>query len=116
MLERVTYSEIRAWLLECYYGYCQMKLFHGHKWDEGEHELGYAYEQYCDAFLMPIENLMLEVLSLVLASKRLPKFEQCRREKIAMLMPGIELDEFMLSLPADEAGEFLCDLKILKLV
>lgn len=116
MDNRVRYGEMRSWLLSCYYSYCRTKLFYGKDWAENEHELGYAYDQYCDAFNLTIEEVMLEVLVLVLAAGRLPKSETYHRERIVVLLNGRDLDEMVCELGTEEKEEFLHDLKLLKLI
>ncbi|GJI97218.1 hypothetical protein RugamoR57_39360 [Duganella caerulea] len=116
MRDRITYYEIRTWLLDCYYVYCREKMFSGSQWEEGEHELGYAYDQYSDAFHLPIEKIMLEVLVLVLASGRLTKSALYHYQKISEFSAGTRLHDIANDLPPDERNDFLYDLSILKLV
>ncbi|MCW3482193.1 Imm2 family immunity protein [Neisseriaceae bacterium JH1-16] len=115
MEERVSYAEIRAWFLECYYQYCQTKLFHLQQWVAGEYEFGFAYEEYSNAFSSDVERLMLEVLTLILAAGR-GQVETFHRERIAELLSGIDLQTLLAELPYEEAEEFRRDLNILKLI
>ena len=88
---RVPYKLIRWWLLDCYYVYCQARIRPSKQprkpWGENEHEIGYAYEQYQSAYQMPIERLMLEVLTLILNAGRGPvQLDSFHRKKIAEIL------------------------------
>lgn len=121
--ERAPYRLIRWWLLDCYYTYCRSKL-HAKRLDKGgdlwlplEYEIGYAYEQNEDAYGLPIEQLMLEVLTLVLRCERgSPKAEPYHRAKIAGILEKNDLSEMLSELPTEERREFEHDLRLLKLL
>ncbi|MCW0436730.1 Imm2 family immunity protein [Xanthomonas sacchari] len=114
MEDRITYSEIRAWFLECYYKYCKVKLSHKSPWVEGESEVGYAYGELEDSFDMPIEKLMLEVLAIILcagrAEKKVYEYHLCHLHNI---LENMDLVSILAELPSDEAIEFEGDLRIL---
>jgi hypothetical protein len=119
--ERVPYKVIRWWLLDCYYGYCKTKIMGNkrwhHPWQKDEHELWYAYEQCEFAYSRPIENLMLEVLTLVLDAGRGSKlFEIERRAKISQILKENNLSEMLCELPNDERRQFEGDLALLDIV
>ncbi|MGI4848923.1 MAG: hypothetical protein ACRYGK_12405 [Janthinobacterium lividum] len=73
MEERVSYSEMRSWLLDSCYRYSKGKLMRHQNWKICESEIGYAYDGLSDAFDTPIENLMLEVLSIFLEGAGIQK-------------------------------------------
>lgn len=116
--ERVPYKLMRWWLLDCYYIYCRGRIpgikRWQYPWAEGERELDYAYEQFEYAFSRPIENLMLEVLTLVLDAGRGSKlFEIERRAKISQILKENSLSEMLCELPNDERRQFEGDLALL---
>lgn len=86
------------------------------EWAQGEYEIGYAYDQYCDTFSTAIEKLMLEVLAIILAGGRLPQFEQYHRQKISDLLEKNDLKNLLANVPIEEGEEFVHDMKILRLI
>lgn len=116
MEERITYREIRAWFLGCYYNYCRAKVKNNSPWVEGESEAGYAYSELEKSFDMPVENLMLEVLSLILgAGRSSDQSQKYHRGIISELLSENNLSDMLKELPEEEAEEFKADLKLLKL-
>ncbi|CAI8816785.1 MULTISPECIES: Imm2 family immunity protein [Pseudomonas] len=114
MEERVTYGEIRAWFLGSYYNYCRVKLSHQYPWIEGESEVGYAYSELENSFDLPIEKLMLEVLSLILSAGRSSeKVQKYHQDAISELLRKIDLSSVLEELPPDEAAELVGDLRVL---
>ena len=121
--ERRTYKLIRWWLLDCYYSYCRTKLHLRNlgtkewEWSVSEHEVGYAYEQCEYCFDRPIEQLMLEVLTLILNAGRGPiTVDSYHRRKIAAVLEKNDLHKMLHTLPAEERSEFEHDLKLLYLM
>lgn len=112
-MKRVNFSEIRAAFLDCYYGYCTAKIHHGQAWQDGEHEIGYAYEQYELAYDLPIEQLMLEVIALVLGGRRWPVFDDFHRQKIDQILQHNVLQQMMSVLDEEERRDFEADLHLL---
>ena len=116
MEERVTYGEIRAWFLGSYYSYCRIKLSHQSPWSEGESEAGYAYGELENSFEMPIEKLMLEVLTLVLSAGRFSdEVKKYHLDIIYGLLREIDISSVLEGLPPDEAVELRADLDALGL-
>ncbi|MFY0480930.1 Imm2 family immunity protein [Achromobacter marplatensis] len=116
MEERVTYGEIRAWFLGCYYDYCRAKISHGGAWVEGESEVGYAYGELENSFDMPIEKLMLEVLAIVLSAGRSSEHVRNYHMRIiGELLSEIDISSVLDGLPFEEAAELRSDLKCLGL-
>jgi|GEM_PF-649548 len=111
--ERVPYGEIRAWFLNCYYVYCQDKIAAGRGWAERELEINWAYNEFDNAFQLPIENLMVEALTLILEGGRLPDTEAYHRNRIANILEQNNLEDMMREISEDEAHELRYDLKIL---
>ncbi|ATE78467.1 Imm2 family immunity protein [Pseudomonas frederiksbergensis] len=116
MEERVTYGEIRAWFLGSYYSYCRAKLSHQSSWVEGESEVGYAYSELENSFDLPIEKLMLEVLTLILSAGRSSeKIQKYHVDAISGLLKDIEHSSILEELPSDELAELIDDLRVLGL-
>ncbi|MEE4815643.1 Imm2 family immunity protein [Pseudomonas alliivorans] len=114
MEDRVTYGKIRAWFLGSYYSYCKVKLSHQSSWTEGESEVGYAYGEFENAFELPIEKLMLEVIALILSAGRSPgKVKKYHLDAISKLLEEIELSSILEDLPSDEMAELKDDLRLL---
>jgi len=114
MEDRVTYSEIRAWFLGSYYGYCRGKLSQRSPWAEGENEVGYAYHELENAFDLPVERLMLEVIALILSAGRSSKLVQkYHLDAICRLVEEVELSSILEDIPSDESAEFKNDLELL---
>ncbi|MET3432444.1 hypothetical protein ABIC71_001930 [Herbaspirillum seropedicae] len=117
--ERVPYKVIRWWLLSCYYSHCRSKINgmnrRGDTWDDGERELGYAYEQFEFAYQMPLEIFMLEQLTLILdAGEGSPVFYEYHCSRMKKILRESNIPELITYLPEDERREFLSDLALLK--
>lgn len=116
MEDRVTYSEIRAWFLGCYYSYCKVKLSHQSSWAEGESEVGYAYGELENSFDLPIEKLMLEVIALILSAGRSPnKVKRHHLDAISKILEEIKISSILEELPSAESAELEDDLRLLGL-
>lgn len=114
MEDRVTFSEIRVWFLGSYYSCCKGKLSQRSPWAEGEAEVGYAYHELENAFDLPIEKLMLEVIALILSAGRSPKkVQKYHLDVICGLVEELELSSILGSIPSDESAEFKNDLELL---
>lgn len=117
--ERAPYRLIRWWLLDCYYSYCRGQLHyknHGKNWDSEPiiHQLPYAYEQCEHMYHIPIEQLMIEVLTLTMWGGSAPVvIERRHREKIEAILAKHPLGEMLKPLQGEELGEFSHDLKLL---
>ncbi|WNJ81256.1 hypothetical protein RJE46_08525 [Cedecea neteri] len=119
--ERASFQEIKTSLLELYYVYCQQKFdFTGGGasiWLKDESEIGYAYGEFCDSYDLPIEKIMLEVLSLILRAGRGPdKAEQHHYSRIAEILSEHSLDDLMADIDEEERKDLLYDMKLLKLI
>ncbi|ATX62767.1 hypothetical protein [Yersinia hibernica] len=118
---RIGYQEIKMSLLELYYIYCQQKFGSNSRdvdtWLKDESEIGYAYGEFCESYDLPIENIMLEVLSLILRAGRGPeKAEQYHYNRIAEILSKHNLDELMTDIDEEERKDLLYDMKLLKLI
>ncbi|MEQ4454279.1 hypothetical protein ABNT06_23110 [Kosakonia sacchari] len=116
--ERVTYQEIKLSFLDSCYSYCRHKLKGikrgGAGWAEGEHEIGYAYEQFENAYDLPIEKLMLEVVALIFWGGRCPAHSYVLHKKsIDRILSEINLDVLVSILGDDERQDFLGDIELL---
>ncbi|MBB1632141.1 hypothetical protein A9975_14870 [Cupriavidus sp. UME77] len=117
MEDRVPYSMIRAWIFSRYYSYCRSKLNHKNQWVEGESEVGYAYDELDNSFELPIEKLMLEVLTLILdAGRGSERAITYHRKAIADLLENNDLSEMLKNIPMDEVEEFKIDINILGVI
>ncbi|WP_127960428.1 hypothetical protein [Serratia microhaemolytica] len=119
--ERAGYQEIKTSLLELYYIYCQQKFDSTGRnmsiWLKDESEIGYAYGEFCDSYDLPIENIMLEVLSLILRAGRGPeKAEQYHYNRIAEILSEHSLDDLIADIDEEERKDLLYDMKLLKLL
>jgi hypothetical protein len=112
MGDRVTYYEMRSWLLDCYYDYCRSKVRHGRGWVDGEYEFAYAYDEFRTSFSSVIESLMLEVLTLVLAAGRGVGID-FHRENINSILQGVDIYDLVAELQDDERSDFMIDLQAL---
>src|SRR6185312_12713326 len=83
----------------------------GEGWSEGELEISYAWHEFDNAFVLPLERLMLEVPALILAAGRLP--EAFHREEIVKVLAECPLDEMLHGIPDEERQELLYDMKLL---
>ncbi|ARB82704.1 MULTISPECIES: hypothetical protein [Yersinia] len=119
--ERIDYQEIKSSFLESCYRCCRHKLKDinrgGLGWTEGEHEIGYAYYQFENAYELPIEKLMLEVVTLILWAGRCPEqSEILHRNEIKKILSAHPLDELIKDIAEEECSDLLYDMKLLKLV
>lgn len=119
--ERISYDEIRDSFLRYYYIYCRNKLDsfnrRGEGWAERESEIGYAYYQFENAYDLPIENLMLNVLTLVLMATRGPEqAEKSLREDIKDILSKHKLDELIADISEEEKQDLIYDMSLLKLI
>ena len=119
--QRTPYRLVRWWLLDCYYTYCRSKIRNTKTWGKGwlpnEHEIHWAYEQCEFLYQYPIEQLMLEVLTLILNAGRGPStVELYHRSKIAAILKENDLREMLQNLPVEVRNEFEHDLKLLNLM
>ncbi|QHM96547.1 hypothetical protein [Kosakonia sacchari] len=116
--ERVTYKEIKFSFLDSCYSYCRHKVKDikkgGPGWAEGEHEIGYAYEQFENAYDLPIEKLMLEVVALIFWGGRCSEHSYILHKKaIDRILSEINLDVLVSILGDDERQDFLGDIELL---
>ena len=116
MEDRVTYGEMRSWLLECYYEYCRGKIGSDTTWMDGEREIGFAYHELDGVFERPIERLMLETLALIFSGGRLPAVEAMHRREIAIILAEHPIAELLHGLHEEELHEVRTDLHLLELI
>ncbi|ATA25832.1 hypothetical protein BIY26_05140 [Brenneria goodwinii] len=119
--ERISYDEIRDSFLRYYYIYCRNKLDsfnrRGEGWSEHESEIGYAYYQFENAYELEIENLMLNVLTLVLMAGRGPEqVEKNLRKDIKDMLSEHKLDELIADISEEERQDLIYDMSLLKLI
>jgi hypothetical protein len=119
--ERIDYQEIKSSFLESCYNCCRHKLKDinrgGSGWAEGEHEIGYAYYQFENAYELPIEKLMLEVVTLILWAGRCPeRSERLHRIEINGILSKNDINEMVAHLEEEERKDLLYDMKLLKLI
>ncbi len=121
MENRKTYYQIRNSFLECYYDYCRHKISSESSWLDGEHEIGYSYDQFVDvesekhtAYRTTIEKLMLEVIALICDGGRNKKAREYHQSMIKKLMQRKEaLIDTIYTLPEKERIDFISDLELI---
>ncbi|QOT79037.1 Imm2 family immunity protein [Cupriavidus basilensis] len=117
MEDRVSYSVMRAWIFSRYYSYCRSKLNNKSSWVEGESEVGYAYDELDNSFELPVERLMLEVLTLILdAGRGSEQAGAYHRKAIEDLLENNDLSEMLKDIPMDEVEEFKIDINVLGVI
>ena len=121
MEDRITYYELKAEFLDCFYSCCRSKLDTykktGEKWGYSGEEIAYAYYQYENAFERPIENLMLNVLTLILkAGRGLKDVESNLRKFITDILTENSLEELIKDIGEDEKKDLLYDMQLLGLI
>lgn len=116
MEERATYTQIRSWLSNCQYEYCRSKVFGKRSWEENENEIGFAYDEYSNAFDRNIEKLMLEVLTLIFLAGRIPQATDYHRRMFNEFLKHHKFDDLLSDVSDEEKHEFLYDVKILNLL
>jgi hypothetical protein len=123
--QRVPYALIMLRLSDLCKNYCRGKIrapfiegYKGRKgWFPGEDPLAWAYEQNECAYSFPIEELMLEVATLILDGGRSFENEQWMnyyRAKIKAILQKNDLQAMLAELPQPERDYFESDLKLLE--
>ena len=116
---RTNYDDIRDLVFSCYFTYCKQKIRSKQRWlpPDQEHEVSFAYEQLDNAFDLPIERLMLELVVLILdAGRGSDEFILFHRGMVDSILSSSSIDELLLTLPSEEKSMFLDDLKLLQIV
>lgn len=117
--DRVSYFQIKSWILENYWDGCRD---HG-PFPTSKGQRGWTLEQIASdvydgyaggegSFDSPLEYLMLEVVCLVLACWY-PAQAEYHRAQICRLLSEHALDNLLQLVPQDENDEFRHDLSIL---
>ncbi|MEI7343083.1 hypothetical protein WCT87_16590 [Pectobacterium brasiliense] len=120
-MERIDYKEIKESFLIKYYDCCRNMIFVKNKGKEIENiyfqEIGYAYDQAEGSYYLPIENLMLEVLSLIMIAGRGPEItERYHREMIEKILVEHPLEPLLEEITEEEKSDLLYDMSLLGLV
>ncbi|WP_205960164.1 hypothetical protein [Rahnella sp. CJA17(1/100)] len=112
--ERVTYTILKSWALECYYEGCRdHAVMKG--WPH-EQIMGYVDYQFENVFERPVEDFMWRVILLILSGGWDQSWYTQARQLIADKINKNGIDDLLIGVPAEEAELFLHDLKILKLI
>ncbi|MGP1251533.1 hypothetical protein [Serratia sp. CY33802] len=119
--ERMTYEELRAEYLDCFYSCCRSHINafnkNGTTWEYGIEEIGYASYQYENAQLSPVEMLMLKVFTLILIAGRGPKdVENNYRSSISSILEKTNLESLIQGIGEDEKSDLLYDMELLGLL
>lgn len=119
--ERIDYYEIRLSFLGCCYEGCRQKLKNITMGTSGvpkyEDGIGYAHYQFENSYELPIEQLMLDVVTLVLIAARGPEHvERFHRKEIKQILSTHPLYELIKELGEEEREDLLHDMKILQLI
>ena len=90
-------------------------MIDGRGWVDKEHEIGYAYDQYCDAFENSIEKLMLEVCVFVVSAGRNPEAEEYHLKNINDMLQEKSIRDllFLEKKLTDDIETLLTDLKLI---
>ncbi|UZE07760.1 hypothetical protein [Pseudomonas corrugata] len=120
--DRVSYSEIKKWVLENFWDGCRdhgplIKSENENVWSL-EQIASDVYDGYAGgvgSFDSPLEYLMLEVVSLVL-SCWYPNQIDYHKRRIYDLLSENDLTEMLENIPSDESEEFKHDLEILNII
>ncbi|MBN3170726.1 hypothetical protein [Pectobacterium brasiliense] len=120
-MERIDYKEIKESFLIKYYDCCRNMIFVKNKGKEIENiyfqEIGYAYDQAEGSYYLPIENLMLEILSLIMIAGRGPEItERYHREMIEKILVEHPLEQLLEEITEEEKSDLLYDMSLLGLV
>jgi hypothetical protein len=111
-MERISYAVIKELLLSYYWRGCRDHGFAG--WLP-EQVSAWAYGEFEGSYDLPIENLMLEVASLVLTGGWFSDQARYHKEEILRILSVINLNAQLTELPQEEAEEFTNDLRVLNL-
>lgn len=116
---RVPYHLILWWFFKSVYGCCCTSVHYNNRWHnlplEPLSEYTTAHAQ-SEGFSLPIEQLMLEVITLmVYAGRASEKNESAHRQAIAEILRKHDLETMLAELPADERREFVEDMRTLQL-
>ncbi|MCE9733159.1 hypothetical protein [Pectobacterium sp. IFB5596] len=120
-MEHIYYKEIKESFLIKYYDCCRNMIFVKNKGKEIENiyfqEIGYAYYQAEGSYYLPIENLMLEVLSLIMIAGRGPEItERYHREMIEKILVEHPLEQLLEEITEEEKSYLLYDMSLLGLI
>ncbi|WJM80255.1 hypothetical protein [Pectobacterium brasiliense] len=120
-MKRIDYKEIKESFLIKYYDCCRNMIFVKNKGKEIENiyfqEIGYAYAQAEGSYYLPIEHLMLEVLSLIMIAGRGPEItERYHREMIEKILVEHPLEQLLEKITEEEKSDLLYDISLLGLV
>ncbi|MBS4429593.1 hypothetical protein E2566_00340 [Pectobacterium punjabense] len=120
-MEHIYYKEIKESFLIKYYDCCRNMIFVKNKGKEIENiyfqEIGYAYDQAEGSYYFPIENLMLEVLSLIMIAGRGPEItERYHREMIEKILVEHPLEQLLEEITEEEKSDLLYDMSLLGLI
>jgi uncharacterized Fe-S cluster-containing MiaB family protein len=116
MQERLTYQEIRSWVLGCFYQFYRGKVISHGNWVQDELEISFAYEQYYNSFELPLEQLMLEVLAMIMLAGRFSDTIQFHQKNVDNILKNNSLEDMLKDVSLEESEEFIQDMEILKLI
>ncbi|RED43084.1 hypothetical protein [Aestuariispira insulae] len=101
-MDRATLEEIKTDFLDSYFYYCWHKIETGADWSDREQEYGYAYEKRKDAYDLPVEQLMLEVIMLILKANRWQDYDHVHLDRINRILEEHGWEELSKDLSAEE--------------
>lgn len=112
--ERITYTTLKSWALDCYYEGCRdHAVMKG--WPH-EQIMGYVDYQFENVFERPVESFMWRVILLVLSGGWHEDWCSRARQLIEDQIIKNGIDSLLAGVPADESDLFRHDLRILKLI
>ncbi|MEQ9877663.1 hypothetical protein ABRP92_06685 [Pectobacterium aroidearum] len=115
------YDDIKNNFAHACYAYCRNMVNHSTEGNNDSDmnfpEQGFAYDALEGSFSEPIENLMLEVITIIFMGGRCtPKTESYHKEKVLDILQENNLEEMVKNLSEDDKKALLYDMQILGLV
>lgn len=114
MEERETYSTIKAWFLDCVFDTC-LNNWNDETWPYSS-IIAFTYEEYSASYNSVIENLMLNVVTLIMTGGWDLEQASYYKKLIKNILSQYTLEELLKDIPKEEFDEFIHDLKKLNLL
>lgn len=114
----MSYDEVKSGFSSSRYAACRnmfMILNNGHNNIMSESsDQAFAYEAWEGAYTEPVEDLMLELVTLIfMAGRGSQKTVDYHKEKISKILSINNLDDMLENVTEDDKGDILYDLKLL---
>lgn len=117
----ISYDEIRRYFLDCFYENRRQLIKHSQNQTlppvDQLKEVSYAYYQWENAYDLPVEKLMLDVLALImLAGCDAAVFVDYLQKNILDILDRYTLDELLQEIDEDSKSELVYDLIFLGMI